>query len=198
MEQSANEMKEIISGWMDDKIDNVHTSLPGKIISFDPGTNRAQVQPVGKYKLDDGRELNYPIIHQVPIVFPMGCGGNSGITFPVRPGDGCMIAFAESQLDDFISGGDSDDARRHDLNDAICIPGLYSQSAPTVAGSADSVCLINNGSKVELKPSSCEITLADGTICKIGGGDLVVNGISLVKHVHGGVESGGSKTGKPE
>lgn len=30
------------------------------------------------------------------------------------------------------------------------------------------------------------------------GGDVTVNGISLVNHTHGGVESGGSKTGKPE
>ena len=29
------------------------------------------------------------------------------------------------------------------------------------------------------------------------GGDVTVNGISLVNHTHGGVESGGSKTGKP-
>ena len=29
------------------------------------------------------------------------------------------------------------------------------------------------------------------------GGDVVVNGISLVHHVHGGVESGGSTTSGP-
>lgn len=31
-----------------------------------------------------------------------------------------------------------------------------------------------------------------------GGGDVTVNGISLVSHVHGGVSSGGSNTGKPQ
>lgn len=31
-----------------------------------------------------------------------------------------------------------------------------------------------------------------------GGGDITVNGISLVNHVHGGVSSGGSKTAKPQ
>ena len=31
-----------------------------------------------------------------------------------------------------------------------------------------------------------------------GGGDVMVNGISLVSHVHGGVSSGGSNTGKPQ
>lgn len=198
MDQSANETKEIIEGWMDGKINNIHTALPGKIISYVPGTNRAQVQPTGKYKLDDGRELLYPIIHQVPLIYPMGCSGNAGITFPIQPGDGCIIIFAESQLDDFISGGDHDDARRHSLNDAICIPGLYSSSAPSAAGDPEKVCLVNDGSTVKLDKNSLDISLADGTTCHIGNGDLVVNGISLVKHVHGGVESGGSKTGKPE
>ena len=31
-----------------------------------------------------------------------------------------------------------------------------------------------------------------------GAGDVVVNGVSLVKHTHGGVTSGGGSTGKPQ
>jgi len=31
-----------------------------------------------------------------------------------------------------------------------------------------------------------------------GGGDVTVNGISLVNHTHGGVTPGGSSTGKPQ
>ena len=43
------------------------------------------------------------------------------MTFPLQGGDGCLLVFAEGQLDDFLSGGDSSNGRRHDINDAICI-----------------------------------------------------------------------------
>jgi hypothetical protein len=36
-----------------------------------------------------------------------------------------------------------------------------------------------------------------GTTFTFGGGDLVVNGISLVHHVHGGITPGGSDTAEP-
>ena len=98
--QGPNQIKEIVEGWTDNKLAAVHTALPGKIVSYSPATNRAQVQPFGKYKLDDGRSFDYPVIHNVPVQFPMGCGGSSGVTFPLRAGDGCLLIFAESQLDD--------------------------------------------------------------------------------------------------
>ena len=41
------------------------------------------------------------------------------------------------------------------------------------------------------------INLADGTSVSIGGGDLVVNGISVVHHVHPGITRGGSSTDEP-
>ena len=196
--QGPNQIKEIVEGWTDNKLAAVHTALPGKIVSYSPATNRAQVQPFGKYKLDDGRSFDYPVIHNVPVQFPMGCGGSSGVTFPLRAGDGCLLIFAESQLDDYLSGGDSDDTRKHDMNDAMCIPGLYSGAAPSNVSNASDVCLFNGGSLVLLGSGGFSGTLADGTNFSFSGGDLVVNGISLTGHKHGGVESGGSKTGPPE
>ena len=52
MAQSANEVKKVITGWMDDMVGNIHTAMPGKIISYDAGMGRADVQPVGQYKLE--------------------------------------------------------------------------------------------------------------------------------------------------
>ncbi len=55
----------------------------GKYISYDASINRAIVQPSGTYKTEDYREFAYPIIYNVPVVFPTGMGGNSGVTFPI-------------------------------------------------------------------------------------------------------------------
>lgn len=196
--QSSNELKTTITGWIASEMQNLHTALPGTIVSYDPASNRAQVQPVGRYKLPDGRALDYPVIHHVPVQFPMGCGGTSGVTFPLSAGDGCLLVFSETQLDDYLSGGDSDDTRTHDLNDAICIPGLYTGAAPSNAAHSGDTCLFNRGSLVRLGSGGLTGNLADGTSFYFSGGDLVVNGISLTNHRHGGVEPGGSKTGQPE
>jgi phage baseplate assembly protein gpV len=59
------------------------------------------------------------------------------------------------------------------------------------------VCFFNGGSLCVLNGSQFKITLADGTTATFGGGDLVVNGISLTKHLHTGVTPGGGNTGKP-
>lgn len=84
------------------------------------------------------------------------------------------------------------------MNDAYAIPTLFSASVPTLKSNPNDVCFFNGGSLCVLNGSQFKITLVDGTTATFGGGDLVVNGISLVHHVHGGVMSGGSKTSQPE
>lgn len=60
------------------------------------------------------------------------------------------------------------------------------------------VCLFNGGSMVQLTGGGFSGTLADGTTFNFSGGDLTVNGISLVHHTHGNVENGGGNTGQPQ
>ena len=47
-------------------------------------------------------------------------------------------------------------------------------------------------------PGNLKINVGGALQINAAGGDVVVNGISLVSHVHGGVTSGGSKTSTPE
>ena len=147
MTQTSNEVKTIIKGWMDSRVSNIHTAMPGQVVSYNPSTNRASVQPNGNYKAEDGRNIRYPIIHNVPIQFPMGQDGTAGITFPINAGDGCLLVFSETQNDDFLSGnkGDSPDVRRHSLNDAIAIPGVYSGAAPSNVAHPGDVCVFKGG-----------------------------------------------------
>ena len=114
-----------------------------------------------------------------PSYFPVGLGGTAGVTIPLQAGDGCLLVFAESQLDDFMNGGDSDNERRHSINDAICIPGLYNRGCRSASPS--DVCLFNGGVKMVISSGGITVT----------GGDLVVGGISVTKHTHTG-DSGGT------
>lgn len=187
---SANQNREVIENIANDKVNAIHTALPAIITSYDAGTNQATVKPIGKYKTNDYRSLEFPEIYNVPVQFPRGLGGAAGITFPLRNGDGCLLIFAENQIDDFLSNTDSDDPRKFDLNDAICIPGLYANTALPSVSHANEVCLFNGGSMVRLG-SGLVGNLSDGTNFSFGGGDLVVNGISVVHHTHTG-DSGGT------
>lgn len=195
--QTSNEAKDTIKEWIKKGGENIHVSMIGKIESYNPQTNRASITPVGTMTCPDWQEIPYPTIHNVPIQYPCGNGGKSGCTFPVKPGDTCIIIFADHQIENFLSGEKSDDMRNHSMNDAYAIPTLFSDSVPTLKSNPNDVCLFNNGSLVVLNSSSMTINLADGTSVSIGGGDLVVNGISVVHHVHSGVTPGGANTGEP-
>ena len=48
----------------------VHTSMPGKIVSFDPSTGLATVLPTMKFRKPDGTTMEYPQITGVPVMFP--------------------------------------------------------------------------------------------------------------------------------
>lgn len=195
--QTSNEAKDTIKEWIRKGGENIHVSMIGKIESYNPQTNRASITPVGTMTCPDWQELPFPTIHNVPIQYPCGNGGQSGCTFPVKPGDTCIIIFADHQIENFLSGEKSDDMRNHSMNDAYAIPTLFSDSVPTLKSNPNDVCMFNNGSLVVLNSSSMTISLADGTSVSIGGGDLVVNGISVVHHVHSGVTPGGGNTGEP-
>jgi len=196
--QTSNEAKATIKEWIEKQGENIHVSMIGKIDSYDPQTNRASITPVGSYTAPDWQEIPYPAIHNVPLQFPCGNGGKSGVTFPIKQGDTCIIIFADHQIENFLSGENSDDMRNHSMNDAYAIPTLFSASVPTLKSNPDDVCLFNDGALCVLKPSSLTINLTDGTSATFGNGDLVVNGISLVHHVHGGVVRGNVATFEPE
>ena len=195
--QTNNEFKDAIKEWIRKGGENIHVSMIGKIESYNPQTNRASITPVGTMTCPDWQELQYPTIHNVPIQYPCGNGGKSGVTFPIKQGDTCIIIFADHQIENFLSGEKSDDMRNHSMNDAYAIPTLFSDSVPTVKSNPNDVCMFNNGSLVVLNSSSMTINLADGTNVSIGGGDLVVNGISVVHHKHPGITRGGSQTDEP-
>ena len=88
------------------------------------------------------------------------------------------------------------DNKRFQLNDAIAIPGLYPNA--TQGADPSGACLFFGSSRVTLDGTGFHGELSDGTNFNFSGGDLVVNGISLTKHTHGGVETGGGTTSTPK
>ena len=80
----ADLKKEILSA--------LRCALPGIVESFDPETQTASVRPAlrkGSFPL--------PVIRDVPVFFPGS--RDSAITWPISEGDGCLLVFADCDMD---------------------------------------------------------------------------------------------------
>ena len=196
--------------------DEIHTSLPGEIISFDATTGMAVVKPNGKYTTSDGKVLDYPMITEVPFVFPFCQQAGVGMAFPVNKGDSCIIIISEVELDEWRSGAQSEGSLRFDLTSAMAVPGLLwgggdliakAVKENTVVLGASGVELAVSGNGVEVKVDSITFSISESGIT--AGGDLKVKGniistgdikageISLKQHIHKSAEAG-EDTGRAE
>ena len=141
MTSRPSTLQDLLSRFRESLTADLHTSLPGKIVRYDATTQKADVQPLLKERYTDEagatQVRDLPVIPSVPVQFP-GAGGYR-ITFPVAADDVGLVVFSEASLDKWlVSGGTVDpaDDRRHDLTDAVFLPGLRDfghalASAPT-------------------------------------------------------------------
>ena len=173
-------LQDLLSKFRESMAAQIHTALPGKIVRYDSSAQKADVQPLIKDRyVDEAGALQVrtlPVIPAVPVQFP-GAGGYR-ITFPVAEGDTGLLLFAESSLDKWrVSGGtvDPEDDRRHDLTDAVFLPGLRDfghalASAPTdraTFGKDDGLQIhidrnklrLGSNTPVELEKAACGDTL---------------------------------------
>jgi hypothetical protein len=105
---------------------NLHTSFPGKVVSYDPDTRRADIQPSLKRRLPNGSFVDFPILPDVPVQFP----GSSEYTihFPLKKDDEVDVKVCERSTDLWRDSGDKGiedpDPRRFNLADCYATPGL--------------------------------------------------------------------------
>lgn len=197
-------------------VDEIHTAMPGTIVSFNPSSGTATVQPNGKYMTADGKSLNYPQISDVPVQFPFCQTAGVGIAFPVGKGDSCIIIVSEVELDEWRTGAESEGSLRFDLTSAMCVPGLLEGGADLVSKACKNNAVVVGNGDSEIMVADSGITMVSGdtkmTLSDAGvaiSGNLKVTGnisstktvkageIDLKEHVHKSAEPG-QDTGKPE
>ncbi len=212
---SSNEVNDVI---MKSVKKTLRVAMPGVIQSFDPENLTCvveisvfSVKPEGK-SVDrlDVDNVFYPLILDAPVIFPRG--GGVTLTFPVKEGDECLVVFADRCIDFWWQNGNVQNGSRgrmHDYSDAFVIPGPQSQ-AKKISGISTTAAQLrtDDGSAFIEIASNGAVTInspqtivngpfhVNGDITSTG--DQTAAGISQVNHTHGGVESGGSNTGKPE
>lgn len=154
-----------------------HTSIPGKIVSVDAGSNTCSVQPSGKYKKADGSYLDYPQIDNVPIVLMQGNSQKASITYPIKEGDGCMISFMEQQLDHWKDDQEPKTELRFDLTNAIVTPGLSRDSNPDLSEACDNDAIFIKAEQGTIRVKKDEIKIdVNGTTILVEEGKITMKG----------------------
>jgi len=148
----------VIKSAIDAKLLETHTAIPGVIKKYDKDTQLADVQPAIKKKFifkDEVEKL--PQITNVPVQWPSANGGEAFIHLPLKPGDTGLLVFSERSIGDWILGeGDETtptDPRKHDLSDAVFIPGVKPTKKAFAGASDDNIVIKNGDLVVEIAPS---------------------------------------------
>ncbi len=137
----------------------MRVSLPGRIEAYDAATGQASVQPL----VQDGvvGETGVRLPERLPVVTNVPCvmmgGGGSRLTFPIVAGDECVLLFASSAIDRWLSlGGEVDprDDRHHHITDAFAIVGISSEPQ---AVAAHATATVLEGDDIRLGDESAEL-----------------------------------------
>lgn len=203
--------------------DHINTSMPAKVTNVrDLDRNQViDVLPLINNSFDDGTDLEYPPIYDVPVIFPSAGGGL--LSFPIKVDDTVLLVFSQKSLAEWMesrsfgnTGFTPADKRRYAINDAIAFPGLYTKNTHLNPNNTDVELKfkkmsfkLENSNNITLTNDTHSMTLADnGAVTFSNGasitedGDFIsATGVSLNQHLHVGSASAPagpvSNTGTP-
>ena len=146
-------------------LNNIHTALPASIVSYDYTIQSASVQPLLNKVFNNGETIPFPILQDVPVIFPRS--GGASLTFPVNVGDTCLLLFVERSIDLWLQSGGQvspPDPRTFDLSDAIAIMGLYPFNQESLATNNNDVLLTYAGSSIRIKQGGAIVIETANTV----------------------------------
>lgn len=124
-------MSEVMALWEDRISRRIRVCLPVEVLSYDNKAQTVTVKPqIQDTYLDQNGVVQAEVLQalsNVPVQFARG--GKLRITFPVVANDTGIIVMADRSLDAWLTASSPTDtapldARRHNLSDAIYIPGV--------------------------------------------------------------------------
>lgn len=111
---------------------DLRVAVPCIVKSFDPAKQTITAQPVIRENILQDlvvTPVDLPLLVDIPVCFPRA--GIYALTFPIQPGDECLVIFADMCYNAWWQNGGEknlqETKRRHDLSDGIAIFGIWSQ-----------------------------------------------------------------------
>lgn len=116
-------MNTALNGFIEEKLLNLHTAMPCKVLSFNGA--EATIQPLFLKTTNEGQE-QYPVIEGVPVLkhrFKVNGSAPQLYESVYQPGDKVYVVFSERALDHVLGGdvADPEFNRRHSLEDAVIV-----------------------------------------------------------------------------
>jgi hypothetical protein len=161
--------------------------LPAVVQSFNPGppatvsvliaTNERVEQNTGGtvYSLKT-EAMQLPLLQDVPVMMPSA--GGWSLTFPIQPGDECLVVFADTALDVWFQNGGVNNnpisQRRHSLSDAVAIFGLRSRPRGLAGYSTSSAQLRNDDGTVVIDLTDDQVTVTAPAVAVECSGEVSV------------------------
>lgn len=144
-------LQEVLYDAIESRLLELHTAIPGRVVSYDSAKQTAEVEPVvlrAEPREDGGRTLTpLPVIPNVPVQWPRG--GGYALHFPLKAGDHVLLVFSEAAIGHWRSSGElapPGDLRRHSLGYPVAIPGIAPESAPIAdAPAGEAVLTVGDG-----------------------------------------------------
>lgn len=172
---STPDLSTVIKDAIKYHLSDVNTAIPARIIAYDASKQEAEVEPLIKRRYKNGEVVRRAPITGVPVVFPAAGGGT--ITFPVQSGDTVLLIFAQRSIDRWVRGDggpvDPADNRRHDISDAMAIPGLFPLTSE-LQSDPDNVIIKFSGAEISLTPDGEVNITAPGGFNVVG--DSTIDG----------------------
>ncbi len=155
-EEIVLQLDQIIEYYVEKRLLDVHTCLPGKIKSYDAAKQKAEVIPLMESVFEDETKVKLPVIVNVPVHTLQGGDASSFINIPVKTGATGAIFISERSLEKFLSSDgtaqlDPEDNRIFDLTDAFFLVGFNSFPKALSGLSTSDMQLHNKEGHVDIK-----------------------------------------------
>lgn len=145
---------ELLREVIESRLADVHTSIPGRIVSYDASTQTADVEIVVRRaeRAESGAVVHedYPVIQSVPVGWPHG--GGYSLQFPLEAGDGVWLVFSEAATAQWRATGERSnpgDLDRHDISYPIALPCARHDGQPLPPG-ADALLTVPSGGSLSI------------------------------------------------
>lgn len=154
--------------------EEIHTAMPGEILSVDYDKGTCDVQPFALLKVVTGDKLKYPVIHNVPIVVPQSSIQDACIAYPIVPGDTCLLIVSEGTLDYWRYNRVTELESKFSLSNAVCIPGLTRNFNPCFKEAANDGAVILKYGAGKFKLTNTTMTISARDLVLEAGNNLTL------------------------
>lgn len=121
----------------------LRVALPAVVVSYNAERQTIVAQVQIRARFEDGAEAELPQLVDVPVHYP--AGGGYVVSFPLAGGDPVLLLFSDRSLDEWKASGamaTPASTRKHQLTDAIAVPGVRAPGDALPASAVDGSKLI--------------------------------------------------------